>query len=316
MRKALSAGCLAGVLAASTGAVSAWGFVAHRIVTENAVAVLPPGLAPYYADAASRLSDASIEPDTILRKRDGDLEGRRHFIDLDRLDRPPFDRIPRDEKKARARYGDRRLDRAGLLPWRVSRVREDLRDAFRAGDVARVLTLSGWLSHYVADACQPLHTTSNYDGQKTGNKGLHAAFETDMIDRRKAAYRVETAPDAPPDFRAIPDPQRLIFDVIVESNRSVAALLRADTRAMLAVKKRRADYFERMEELAGPIARDRLSRAVTLVALFWYDAWREAGRPAPPPSGRPRSGSGKGHLDDRLHFLLALQNPVDHVGQR
>ncbi len=280
MRRVTYLSCLLCVAMSGTGPAGAWGFVAHRIVAENAVTLLPAGLAAVYESSASRISDASIEPDTILRARDKDVESRRHFIDLDRLDRPPFDRIPRDEGAARALYGDRKLERAGLLPWRVLQVRDALRDAFRAGDLPRALTLSGWLSHYVADACQPLHTTSNYDGQKTGNTGVHAAFETDLIDRRKAAYRLETVPERPPAFGPISDPRALIFEAILESSRQVAPLLEADTRAVLAVKKQRADYYELMEERAGPIARERLTRAVELTARFWYDAWQEAGRPS------------------------------------
>jgi len=276
MRVAL---CVMAAIGAATGPAGAWGFVAHRIVAENAVGTLPPELAAIYAPEASRVSDASIEPDTLLRAREKEVESRRHFIDLDRLDRPPFDRIPRDEDAARRLYGDRKLERAGLLPWRVLKMRNALRDAFRAGDLSRVLTLSGWLSHYVADACQPLHTTSNYDGQRTGNTGVHAAFETDMIDRRKAAYRLESEPSRPVSFGPIADPRALIFEVILESHRGVDPILEADTAAVLAVKKQRADYYERMEALAGTIARGRLTRAVELTARFWYDAWQEAGRP-------------------------------------
>ena len=39
----------------------------------------------------------------------------------------------------------------------------------------------GVLSHYVGDISQPLHVSENYDGQMTGNKGIHQFFETTII---------------------------------------------------------------------------------------------------------------------------------------
>jgi hypothetical protein len=37
------------------------------------------------------------------------------------------------------------------------------------------------IGHYVADMHQPLHLTRNYNGQLTGNYGIHARYEGQMI---------------------------------------------------------------------------------------------------------------------------------------
>lgn len=257
-----------------------WGFVAHRIVAESAAAAMPPGIASFYTETASRISDASIEPDSILRARDGEREKRNHYIDLDELDRPPFAKIPHDETDARRVLGDRRVEGAGRLPWRILDLRDRLVEAFRRGDRAEAATLSGWLSHYVADAYQPLHTTRNHDDQRTGNRGIHAAFETDLIDLGKGRYRRDAAlPDAfVPD--PIPDPREFIFAEITNSYGLVREILAADGKAMIAVKTRRADYFEQLERRAGPIARRQLSSAAAAVARVWHSAWIEAGSPS------------------------------------
>ena len=46
----------------------------------------------------------------------------------------------------------------------------------------RWLVLAGTLGHYVGDLGQPMHVTENYDGQLTGQKGLHSFFEEDLVD--------------------------------------------------------------------------------------------------------------------------------------
>lgn len=278
---------MAAVLGGSIGTATAWGFVTHRIVVDNAVAGLPPQLSGFYRSAAAAISDASIEPDTILRGRDDEKEKRRHYIDLDELSAPPFRDIPFDKEEARARYGDERLENAGLLPWRVMEVHADLREAFRKKRWDRVVTLSGWLSHYLADAHQPLHTTRNHDGQESCNNGIHAAFETDLIDRRKGEYRAATA--LPGTFLAEPirEPRRFVFSELFRSYGLVDEVLAADTQAIRAVKRQRLDYYDEMERLAGPIARAQISRAVEAVARIWYTAWLDAGRPPLPDSYRP-----------------------------
>ena len=286
----LLATSLAAILAglAGTSTVSAWGFVAHRIVIDNAAATLPEPLAAFYRANQKLLSDAGIEPDSLLKDREGEKEKRRHYIDLDELSRPPFRDLPFDEERARALYGDDRVDHAGLLPWRILAVLDQLREGFRSRNWSRVISRSGWLSHYVADAYQPLHTTRNHDGQETCNLGVHAAFETEMIDRLRARYRVESAPLPSFTPEVIREPRRFLFGEIFDGYTLVARILQADTEAMAAVKNRRADYYDEMERAAGPLARRQLSRAAATTASLWYTVWFQAGRPAPPAAAVPR----------------------------
>lgn len=279
------------ILLASSSQAAAWGFAAHRIVAENAAAAMPPAMAAFYKAETQTLSDASIEPDTILREREGEREKRGHYIDLDELGRPPFRDLPSVEDKARATFGDARVETAGTLPWRIMTVLGQLRDAFRQKDWEKVVRRSGWLSHYVADAYQPLHTTKNHDGQETCNTGVHAAFETDMIDLKKSLYRAGTAPPVSFVPEVIHEPRSFIFTEILGNYDLVDDILAADTEAVASVKKQRKDYYEEMERAIGPLARRQLSRATITVVNLWYTAWSEAGRPELPPSlpsGPPR----------------------------
>jgi hypothetical protein len=40
---------------------------------------------------------------------------------------------------------------------------------------------AGEMAHYIDDINQPLHSTQNYDGQVTGNSGIHARYAGTMI---------------------------------------------------------------------------------------------------------------------------------------
>ena len=50
--------------------------------------------------------------------------------------------------------------------------------AFIEKDSDKILKYSADLGHYIADAYVPLHTTENYNGQLTGQKGIHAFWES------------------------------------------------------------------------------------------------------------------------------------------
>ncbi|HKY32511.1 MAG TPA: S1/P1 nuclease [Candidatus Polarisedimenticolia bacterium] len=291
MRRAVRGAGLAAALWGGSCAAPAfgWGYVGHRIVAESAAAALPAPLGAFYSGAARRLSAASIEPDSVLRDRDGEQESANHFLNLDLLGAPPFDGIPAGEKEALLSFGRDRLQRAGRLPWRVAELHDRLREAFAARDWKEAVRLSGWLSHYVADAHQPLHSTSNHDGQKTGNAGIHAAFESDMIDRGRAVYRGRAALPAGFGPRRIEDPARFVLQVLAGSHGQVEAVLKADSKAVLLVKKQGKEYLASLEALAGEMAGRQLQQAAAASASLWHSAWVQAGRPQPPPP-RPRKG--------------------------
>ena len=287
MRRAWTAIVLMALAAAPAWS---WGFVGHRIVVESACAALPSPLREFFEAARTRVSDAAIEPDSVLKERDGEVEKRRHYINLELLAAAPFTDIPASEQEAVSRYGRRKLEDAGLLPWHIVHVQQSLRAAFQSGSWNEVVRQAGWLSHYVADAFQPLHATVNHDGQRTCNQGIHTAFETDLIDRFKADYKAGSAPAEGVDLSPVDDPATLMLQELRASHALVADLLRADTKAVKAVKSGRGDYFEEMERLAGPMARAQMRKAAATVARLWHTAWVEAGRPDPParpPRTRP-----------------------------
>ena len=85
----------------------------------------------------------------------------------------------------------------GLLPFRVWQLFKVMVDALRAQggpDVATFLCAAGVISHYIGDACQPLHgsyLSNGYQDQpvpttgknpKWAGQGVHSAYEDKMVD--------------------------------------------------------------------------------------------------------------------------------------
>ena len=200
-RGRIAAGALVAALVLGRGApeARAWGYIAHRLVVEDAAAAVPEPLRSFFASRTGRLSDLSLEPDTVLKPADSE-EGSHHFFNLDLLvENPTLARdMPGDLEAARRRYGTERLARAGILPWWIADRTAALARAMRDGDGEAVLVLSGHLSHYAADLHQPLHLTRNFDGLETHNDGIHMAFERFLIEKRRDAFRPSTRDGEPP----------------------------------------------------------------------------------------------------------------------
>jgi hypothetical protein len=76
-------------------------------------------------------------------------------------------------------------DKRGLLPFRVWQFFDAMVAAVRGGDLTAYVCAAGLLSHYVGDACQPLHGSRFADGLPDGTgAGVHSAYETAMVDHR------------------------------------------------------------------------------------------------------------------------------------
>jgi predicted AlkP superfamily phosphohydrolase/phosphomutase len=259
----------------------AWGFTAHRLVNELAVATLPEPLRSFFRGNAAYVIEHAIDPD--LARWVGQDPGPNHFLDLDAFGTPSPALIPRDEAEHLRRHGAQAAER-GRLPWRVGEVYRELVAAFRDRDAPRILERAAVLAHYVGDAHVPMHAASNHDGQLTGQQGFHNRWESHMVERFLRQLRADVVPRP---ARPVGDPVALTFDVLLESyelslvglasdRESVEGTDLADTPA----DDRYGDaYYSRLYERERPTLRSRLAASATAVGSLWLKAWEEAGRP-------------------------------------
>lgn len=289
---------LAVIMTLTTSEAPAWGFFAHRRITQYAVYLLPPELIAFYKPHLAVLVAHSVDPDArryLLKE-----EGPRHYIDLDRYGPFPFEGLPRRWDSALARYGEDSLNARGIVPWWVQRMHYRLIAAFRERNSARILQLSSEIGHYIADAHVPLHTHSNHDGQHTGQKGIHGFWES-----RAPELLCEPGWDfLLPRAAYIPSVLPFVWDRVLQSAAaadSVLAFERAlsartppdrkfafETRNGVVVRQYSRAYTLEYDRLLGGMIERRMRASVWAVASLWYTAWMEAGQPAlTPPSPGP-----------------------------
>lgn len=72
----------------------------------------------------------------------------------------------------------------GLIPFRVWQFYQSMVEFVRAGDAAKFVCAAGIVSHYLGDACQPLHISYLFNGDPDSGQaaGVHAAYEDNMVD--------------------------------------------------------------------------------------------------------------------------------------
>lgn len=152
-----------------------WGFAAHKHINRCAVFTLPPTLFTFYKHYIGYLTEHAVNPD----KRRYIIEGEasKHYIDLDYY-KEPADQFPKDWEQAIRQYSEKIILAHGIVPWHIHRIKASLTAAFKSKSLEKILKLSADIGHYIADANVPLHTTKNYDGQLTGQEGIHGLWET------------------------------------------------------------------------------------------------------------------------------------------
>jgi hypothetical protein len=280
MRKgaAVVAGFLLVMLAPSPA--SAWGFVAHRFIMARALDLLPSELKPFFGRYRDEIVMRSIDPD--LWRGAGWEDDPNHFLDFGEqgLGEYPFAELPREYGAALEKFGMTTLRRNGLLPWREAEVFGNLRRAFEGFKKesmygpSDVVLFSGVAGHYIQDAHQPFHASNNYDGQLTGNKGIHARFERDLIEKFQSRLTVTPAAPSP-----IVNPRDAAFDALLTSYKLVDPILKADEEAIVGKGVYDDEYFEKFFATVKPILERRLADSITATAGMIIGAWELAGRP-------------------------------------
>lgn len=226
-------------------------------------------------------------------------EGPRHYIDLDDYgDRKDTlnagehaneVRLPKYWNEAMEKLGKDSLMAHGIVPWHAYRVFLQLREAFMIGEPKRILRLSSELGHYVADAHVPLHTTSNHNGQKTGQNGIHGLWESRLPELFSVNYDFFVGRAA-----YITDVQAAMWVVVAQSHACVDSVLHFEnelsakeasrkysfeTRGRQTIKVYSTRYSRMYHNMLRGMVERRMRSSVKMVGDLWYTAWVDAGQP-------------------------------------
>ena len=181
------------------------------------------------------------------------------------------------------------LKRIGMLPWREAEMFGHLRRGFDGFNrqapyaTSDVVLFAAVTSHYLQDAHQPFHATNNYDGQLTGNNGIHSRFERDLIERFSSRLHAHAGARQADPERARPR----VRDARSRASRTSIAILKADSAAIAGkdVVRRRV-LREILCRRSRPILEKQLSLAITATASVIVGAWESAGTACAEDRGR------------------------------
>ncbi len=268
---------------------SAWGFLVHRTVHQLAVYQLPKAIQPFFYSNMDYVVKHSVRPD--LRRNEDKTEDTKHFIDLEVFGDSAAWKMPLKWDQAVAKYSKDTLVKYGYVPYHVITMKNKLTVAFKSGNKDSILFYVADMGHYIADAHVPLHTTLNYDGQLTNQKGLHSLWESMVPEIELSNYNLSTRHKA----KYLSNPDLAIWNAVRQSNMLLKDVLKMETEASKnfteATKYRvqmrngresksyTSDFAKAYNKLLGNTINQQLLNTSNLIADFWFTSWVDAGKP-------------------------------------
>lgn len=271
----------------------AWGFYGHKRINRMACFTLPPEMFPFFKRHIDFISDGSVGPDRRRYAVEG--EAPRHYIDIDHYARngqDPFEVMPRKWADAVAKFTEDTLQAYGIVPWHVNVMFSRLVRAFQRGQVDGILFNATELGHYVGDAHVPLHTTENYNGQLTGQYGIHAFWES-----RIPELSAENYDHLVGRAQYLDSPLDAAWDAVHDSHLLVDSTLRIERELSLEYPEDKKYVFEQRGSSRTPfrtysreftlayeaamqgMVERRMNASILTLGNLWYSAWVSAGQP-------------------------------------
>ncbi len=249
-----------------------WGSTGHRIINTQASDHLPAGMSLFIQDSTFFGQHAS---DADNRKGSDTAESPKHYIDFE--DYPAYSALTPNLDSVIALYGWGAVKSTGILPWATVWAYDSLVAQLKRGDWTKGTLTAADLGHYVGDGHQPLHLTVNYDGQQTGNGGIHSRYESGMVNAYQTALTI-----TPQSVSYVTDRFEYVLSYCVAGHGLVDSILHADTYAKAASgwngqNPVPAAYYAALWSRTGGLTRDQFQGATVALASLWYSAWVDAG---------------------------------------
>lgn len=293
--------------------ISSWGFHAHKTIHKHATHTLPIEISAFFQVHANELTDRSVQADK--RRYTDTTEACKHYIDIDLYGVSPFDSVPEKWFDAKEKFTEDTLKSRGILPWIINWEYKNLVWAMDSGSTEQVIRHAADLGHYISDACVPLHTTYNYNGQFTNQKGIHALWESRIPEAFSSDYEYYIGKAV-----YLPNSLEYSWELIEESFSLLDATLnleekisndyREDSKFRLSAKNGKikeaysTEFISDYNTILDGMVERRLQRAILAVGSFWYSAWIDAGQPdlsLLPTKTENLPRSNKKYIPNRIH---------------
>jgi hypothetical protein len=253
--------------------ISSWGYRGHEKIAEKSGQSYNGRMKPFKTWMPYLIEHS---PDPDRRKKLDKTEAPKHYIDLDSF--PEYlitGSVPQKIDTLIARHGETFVYEQGVLPWATLITYDSLVNCFARFDTVKTKLFAADLCHYVADGHMPLHLTSNYNGQNTGNKGIHGRYESDMVN----CY-LDSIEFRPTKLKRIRNVEDYVFQYIYNCTPYIDSILIADNKAKaIAPDCESSAYQDVLWANTKGFTVELFSQASHDYAELLYNAWREAGRP-------------------------------------
>jgi len=265
-----------------------WGFWGHEKINRQAVFSLPPEMIGFYKTNIEFITEHAVDPDKRRYAIEGEAE--KHFIDLDHFCTFPCDDFPRQWDDAIETYSEDTLHAYGIVPWHIQVMMKRLTKAFKEKDLQMILKNSSELAHYISDSHVPLHTTENYNGQMTNQKGIHGFWESRLPELFNEDY----------DFfvgiaEYIEKPLEFAWTNILNAHKQMPDVLSVEkeldetfpadqkysyeTRNQLNIRTYSEEYSRTYSQKLKGMVEEQMRLSIKHSADTWYTCWVNAGKP-------------------------------------
>ncbi len=253
-----------------------WGEKGHQKINGAASQFFHRRLNRYKGWSAV-LTEHGSDPDN--RRRTDPTEGIRHFIDMDAYDDfVQTHKIVEGKEEAFKKYGLDFVKKNGTLPWVTDSTYQVLVKQFKAKDWKKIVLTAADLGHYVGDGHMPLHLTTNYDGQLTGQKNIHSRYESKMINLYFDSISVKRS-----HLHRVKNVNRYVFDYMYFNYQYMDSLLNADKLAFAKARNGYSfDYYPTLWAQTKGFTIMMIENSSKSMAELIRSAWIEAGRPRMP----------------------------------
>jgi len=265
-----------------------WGFYAHELINRQAVYSLPPEMMVLYKREIEFLAQNAVNPDRRRYAVEGEAE--KHFLDLDHYGDSALYLLPKYWLEALEKFPEDTLRSHGIGPWSAYQTFLSLTRAFEQKNKTAILRLSADLGHYLGDLNVPLHTTENYNGQLTGQDGIHGFWESRVPELLAKNYSFWVGK-----AEYVEKPQLAIWNLVIEAHAQVDSVLAYEKKLTdlfpedqkfsfeerngQTVKVYSSEFTVSYSQILNNQVERQMRKSIKTIADFWYTAWVNAGQP-------------------------------------
>ncbi|MEQ6167804.1 zinc dependent phospholipase C family protein [Ekhidna sp. MALMAid0563] len=265
-----------------------WGFFAHRKINRLAVFTLPPEMIVFYKQNIQYITEKAVNPD--MRRYAVKNEAPKHYIDIDVYGDSAVYKMPRYWDEAVEKYTEDTLQAYGIVPYHINRMTYWLIKAFQEKNADQILRLSSDMGHYIADANVPLHTTENYNGQFSGQYGIHGFWESRLPELFSDDYDLLTGK-----AEYVENLQLYAWDAVVKAHEALDSVLLFEKqltkrypeskkygyeeRGNTTIRTYSYDFSKDYHRKLNGMVERRMRASIKMVGDFWFSCWVKAGQP-------------------------------------